>query len=176
MKKALSTTKTATTVTRAKRGTAAEEFAASKNHSNSSDDYSSTGSSGSSSGETLVTFERFGAPKLSGKITPGSKVKIKYDYHRLLDDHPECIRRTPNGDIGEIQMGVKFDNEPSKIQYVKFVAGYSHAPHYKVPIENAITVPKNAKKVEIWFSTGGPLYNFAFDSNYNKNYVFDAKE
>ena len=172
MKKALSTTKTATTVTRAKRGTAAEGLGTTKTFSESSEDYSSS----SSSSETLVTFERFGAPKLSGKIAPGSKVKIKYDYHRLLDDHPECIRRTPNGDIGEIQMGVKFDNEPSKVQYVKFVAGYSHAPHYKVPIENAITVPKNAKKVEIWFSSGGPLYNFAFDSNYNKNYIFDAKD
>ncbi len=160
-KEVMSSSKASTTITRAKRGTATETL-------------SRATTMNTTSGEAVLVFERFGTPKQAGKIAPGAQVKINYDYHRLLDEHPECIRRTPNGDIGEIQMGVKFDDDPTKVQYVKFVAGYSHATHYKVPIQNTITVPKSAKKVELWFSSGGPLYNYAFDSNYNKNYVFEA--
>jgi hypothetical protein len=151
-------TKQAAPVTRSKRG-------------NVTDTAKSSGSA-----KAVVTFERSGAPKIAGPVTCGTEVVINYDYHRLLDTHPECIRRTPNGEIGEIQMGVRFNGDNSRIRYFKFVSGYSSAPHYRVPIENTVKIPNDAKKVEVWFSAGGPLYNYAYDSNYSNNYQFEPKE
>ncbi len=113
----------------------------------------------------VVHFPAAGDRVVEGELSPGGRVRVDYDHHRLLDAHPECIRRTDYGTIGEVQMGVKIDDDPGQVSYHQFVAGFSTTGYYTVPIRDTIDLPADATKLTLWFSCGGPFHDWAYDNN-----------
>src|SRR5205823_4090379 len=72
-------------------------------------------------------FAASGAPTLEGAPIAGGSLKVDYDYHRLLDAHPECIDRSgyERTRVGVVQMGLKLNDDASRVYYYDFVAGFA---------------------------------------------------
>lgn len=125
--------------------------------------------------DAVIHFGSEGAPVVEGDVSAGSSVEVEYDYARLLDRAPGCVRETPYGDIFEVQMGVKFNGDDSTDEYHLFVAGYSATSYYRVQTDNTIDVPEGAFEMALWFSCGGPFHNNEYDSNDGQNYIFPVE-
>ncbi len=86
-----------------------------------------------------ITFPATGAPTFPGEDVSAGDVRIRYDYHRLIDAHPECVEHAPDGSAARIVMEVAVTGQPRFEK--RYVAGYSTSKALPLAIDDTFRVP-----------------------------------
>jgi hypothetical protein len=122
-----------------------------------------------------IHFAASGEPSIEGALTAGGSVKVDYDYHRLLDAHPECVDRSgfENTPVGAVEMGLKFDDDAGRVHYFDFVSGFSDSDLSHPSTLDTIPLARDVRSLALWFSCGaGARHDVAYDNLGGVNYVF----
>jgi hypothetical protein len=129
-----------------------------------------------------VTFaaSRNGIPEpiVSGVVTAGTTMTVSYDGLRLVNMFPRCAYEhdSPDGvPRTSIDMGVKFNNDPSRVYTFKRVSLYGATDlPASARANNLVALPFDAVKVELWFSCTSSSGFQAYDSHDGANFVFSV--
>jgi hypothetical protein len=119
-------------------------------------------------GEPILTFHDDWRVDQSAVLVAGGPVRIRYAKKRLLigsdlsSQGPHSFNLT-----GYYRVGA----EPEPV--TSFDLGGRRSPSAGFA-EQTITLPPNARTVELWFQRGGLYGSPRYDSNFGRNFVFDV--
>jgi len=134
-------------------------------------------SSTTSTPGATIHFGQSGEPTLEGTPTAGGSLKVDYDWHRLLDDHPECVDRSgyEHTRVGVVQLGFKFNDDASRVYYYVSVSGFSASDLSTPYRRDEIPLAGDVHKVALWFSCGpNGRHDVAYDNRGGANYEVDV--
>ena len=131
----------------------------------------SRNSAGAGRSQAILRFVAGWNENLEGEIRAGETLVIEYDPERLA----QCHTTWRGADIWNITVHIRF--HPSNRSYEESVLepvmeGGMTIAHRPKPVQ--ITVPGDARQLELWFHTSYQLSSSceAWDSRFGKNYWF----
>lgn len=106
-------------------------------------------------------------PHFTGEDWSGTAVR--YDFHRLVDAHPECVERTSDGgSLARIYMDTKLGAGPTVTQVV---SGYGTSPAQPVALNREVALTVRGVDLKLAFRCGpAPAHAAAFDDNGGAGY------
>jgi hypothetical protein len=119
--------------------------------------------------DAVIKFAAQGEPVVAGALKPGAKVRVRYEFARM----GSCVfeDREYHGSYGYITMGMKLNNDPSRVSEYSYVVqnggGNIWAPR---PVADIIDLPADARTLTLWFFCANK--ENLYDSNNGSDYSF----
>jgi hypothetical protein len=127
-----------------------------------------SGGGGKADGQTpVIVFDLDWNETKTGRLLAGDRMQIQYDLDRLT----QCRGRTNGSDVWGVTGYASFDGRTP----VTFALSRIDAGGNVQPVLATVDIPANTTDVAMWFSINNRWGCIAYDSNENRNYMFDIE-